>query len=87
MQEVRDAYKESLSQLTFNSRPVIMSLTELANEYSAKHAVLIVRLIEERMRSVSRSGLGKSLVFSYRVGSTQSFQHHFTGIIIAGFVF
>ena len=32
--EVREAYMDSLTGLTFNSRPVIMSLTELAHDYS-----------------------------------------------------
>ncbi len=51
--EVRDAYAESLSKLTFNSRPVIMNLTELANEYRRDYAQLIVDIIEERIRRVS----------------------------------
>ncbi len=52
-EEVREAYTESLAMLTFNSRPVIMNLTELANEYGRVHAGLIVRLVEDRMKNVS----------------------------------
>lgn len=51
--EVRDSYSESLSKLTFNSRPVIMNLTELANEYRHEYALVIVQCIEERMKRVS----------------------------------
>ena len=48
-----EAYVETLSNLTFNSRPVIMNLTELANDYKASHAEDIVGLIEQRLRKVS----------------------------------
>ena len=53
-----EAYVETLSNLTFNSRPVIMNLTELANEYKATHAEEVVAAIEARLRKV-RGELGQ----------------------------
>ncbi len=50
--EVRQAYADSLAELKANSRPIIVTLTELANEYKQKFAQAIVLLIEERLRKV-----------------------------------
>ncbi len=69
-EEVREAYKESLGMLTLNSRPVIMNLTELANEYKKGHANLIVGLIEHRMKEVridSRSTLEETSLSPVRL--------------------
>jgi len=50
--EVYELYSEDLLRLTFNSKPVISNLTELAHEYSRDFAPLIVKIIEERIRKV-----------------------------------
>lgn len=50
--EVFELYSEDLQRLTFNSKPVISNLTELANEYRQRFAHVIVRIIEERIRKV-----------------------------------
>jgi len=50
--EVFELYCESLDRLTFNSKPVISNLTELADEYRREYAPLIVRIIEDRIRKV-----------------------------------
>ena len=55
-EEVREEYSASLSRLTTNVRPLIISLTELANEYKRPHARLIASLIEGRIRTVSKGG-------------------------------
>lgn len=51
--EISDLYSEDLQRLTFNSKPVISNLTELANEYKNRYAHVIVRLIEDRIKTVS----------------------------------
>jgi len=51
--EVYELYSESLQRLTFNARPVISNLTELAYDYSRDFAPLIVKIIEERTRHVA----------------------------------
>lgn len=51
-EEVREEYSASLSRLTTNMRPLIINLTELANEYKRPHARLIASLIEGRIRTV-----------------------------------
>ena len=53
-EEVGDLYSAALTKLTANVRPLIMNLTELANEYKRPHARVIARLIEDRIRTVSR---------------------------------
>ena len=50
--EVVELYSEDLRRLTFNSRPVISNLSELANEYRREFSHLIVKLIEDRIRQV-----------------------------------
>jgi lipopolysaccharide biosynthesis regulator YciM len=37
-----------------NSKPVINTLTELANGYSKEHPNVIVHLVEERIKEVAR---------------------------------
>ena len=54
VEEVREEYSASLSRLTTNVRPLIINLTELANEYKRPHAGLIASLIEGRIRTVSK---------------------------------
>ena len=51
MLEHEDAqqYKESLEELTFNSRPHIVNLTELARDYGRKIPQAIVCLIEKKI--------------------------------------
>jgi hypothetical protein len=56
-QEVYHDYWDSLSQLTFNSKPVIVSLTELAYDYRTEHPKTIVKCIEERIRQVINAHL------------------------------
>ena len=51
--EVADAYSDTLSSLKINSKPIINTLTELANGYSNETAHIIVYLIEERIKEVS----------------------------------
>ena len=53
-EEVHELYSTALAKLTANVRPLIISLTELANEYKRPHAKVVARLIEERIRTVSR---------------------------------
>jgi len=50
--EIEAAYTESLSDLTFNSKPVINSLTMIAEEL-LPHAVAIVGAIERRVANVA----------------------------------
>ncbi len=50
--EVADAYGDTLSSLRMNSKPIINTLTELANGYSKEHPKIIVYLIEERIKEV-----------------------------------
>ena len=51
MLELEDAqrYKEDLDELTFNSRPHIIHLTELARDYGRKIPQAIVYLIEQKV--------------------------------------
>jgi hypothetical protein len=51
--DIYDTYSEDLERLTFNSKPVINSMTELANEYSSDFAHVIVRCIEDKIKIVS----------------------------------
>lgn len=48
--EVNDTYSDTLSDLTFNSRPHIMTLTELAFDYSKSCPQVIVHVIEKRIQ-------------------------------------
>ena len=50
--DIYETYSEDLEGLTFNSKPVINSMTELANEYSNDFAHIIVRCIEDKIKSV-----------------------------------
>ena len=50
--EVADAYGDTLLDLKLNSKPVINTLTELANGYSKEHPNVIVYVIEERIKEV-----------------------------------
>ena len=52
--EVAENYFETLSNLKMNSKPIINTLTELANGYSREHPHIIVHVIEERIRDVSK---------------------------------
>ena len=52
--EVFGLYSDALANLTANVRPLIMKLTELANEYKRPHARVVSKAIEERIRTVSR---------------------------------
>ena len=51
--DIYDTYSEDLERLTFNSKPIINSMTELANDYSSDHAHVIVRCIEDKIKIVS----------------------------------
>jgi len=53
--EVAEAYGDTLSNLKMNSKPIINTLTELANAYSKEHSNVIVYLIEERIKEVYHS--------------------------------
>lgn len=50
--ETAEAYFDTLSDLKLNSKPIINTLTELANGYSKEHPHVIVHVIEERIREV-----------------------------------
>jgi hypothetical protein len=50
--EVAEAYGDTLSNLKMNSKPIINTLTELANAYSKEHSNVITYLIEERIKEV-----------------------------------
>ncbi|KAJ3248457.1 hypothetical protein HDU77_008117 [Chytriomyces hyalinus] len=50
--EVHRSYRESIAELTFNSRPIITSLTIIAGENLA-HANVIVDVIEAQLRNVA----------------------------------
>ena len=52
-EEARAAFQENLKKLTFNCRPLIMTLTEQANEFRRDYAHIVVGLLEERIRTVS----------------------------------
>jgi hypothetical protein len=54
--EVGEAYYDTLSDLKINSKPVINTLTELANGYSKEHPQVIVYVIEERIKEVKSQG-------------------------------
>jgi len=53
--DIYDTYSEDLEGLTFNSKPIINSMTELANEYSSDFAHVIVRCIEDKIKMVQSS--------------------------------
>ena len=48
---VIEDYESSLEDLTFNSKPLINVLTMLAEE-NREHAVVIVKLIQQRINKV-----------------------------------
>jgi hypothetical protein len=50
--EVADAYSDTLSSLKINSKPIINTLTELANGYRKDTSHIIVYLVEERIKEV-----------------------------------
>ena len=52
MSEVHKLVSEALEELTFNSRPIIMKLTQLAEKYKRVNPEVVVQLIEERIRKV-----------------------------------
>ena len=55
---IRDSFKSSLADLTFNSKPLINMLTMLAEE-NDQYAEQIVRVIEEHIRQVKKCGGAK----------------------------
>ena len=59
-QTVADEYKSSLSDLNFNSKPLINMLTMLADE-NKKHAATIVKTIVNHVNSVSNIRFSKHL--------------------------
>ena len=60
-EEVHEEYSAALAKLTANVRPLIMNLTELANEYKRPHARMIAKLIEERIRTVRKEKIAISI--------------------------
>ena len=54
--EVADRYRDTLSQLTFNNKIVINTLTDIAKEDVA-HGEIICRVIEERLKKVKPDGM------------------------------
>ena len=50
--DIYDTYSEDLDGLTWNSKPIINSMTELAIEYSSDFAHVIVRCIEDKIKMV-----------------------------------
>ena len=59
-ESIREEYASSLTDLTFNSKPIINSLTIIAGENS-QAAEIIVDAIEDRIRSVCFIGWFYSL--------------------------
>ena len=57
--EVAEDYKNSLEDLTLNSRYEISNLTIIAKE-NVDHALAISRVIEGHIRTVSGSGVSSS---------------------------
>jgi pre-mRNA cleavage complex 2 protein Pcf11 len=51
-EQLRRNYRSALSELTFNSKPIITNLTIMAQENQAA-ASIIVREIENQLRNVS----------------------------------
>ena len=60
--DIYDTYSEDLDGLTFNSKPIINSMTELANEYSSDFAHVIVRCIEDKIKMVRKFNLGLIMI-------------------------
>ena len=67
-EEVHEEYSAALAKLTANVRPLIMNLTELANEYKRPHARMIAKLIDERIRTVSRGLQSLSFIAFHQNG-------------------
>lgn len=59
--EVREAYRESLTQLTGTHRHIILSLAKLAFDYSKTHAPIIVDVILKRIKEVRMLNLLSSV--------------------------
>ena len=59
--DIYETYSEDLERLTFNSKPIINSMTELANDYSSDFAHIIVRCIEDKIKVVSRYNITSRL--------------------------
>ena len=71
-EEVHEEYSAALAKLTANVRPLIMNLTELANEYKRPHARMIAKLIDERIRTVGRGLQSLSLHFFFSTAIFES---------------
>lgn len=56
MNEVGKEYDAAVAELTFNSHPIINTLTMIAKE-NVKHASEIVAVIENRIKNVSRCSI------------------------------
>lgn len=65
-QDIYDLYSEDLERLTFNSKPIINSMTELANDYSSDFPHVIVRAIEDKIQTAPG---GQKLPFLYLLDS------------------
>lgn len=60
----RRYFKQQLDHLTYNSKPVITSLTLFAHEHAIRMASVVAQCFDEHLRTVSRGDQGTGCFFS-----------------------